>query len=85
MKRGFELFKTKNQNEKINLLEYDNKFGFQLPPLFKIFIETFETGEESLKREYYEYLYIKKSKSLWKSKAERDSIALSKKMLQLNH
>jgi hypothetical protein len=53
MKRGFELLKTKNQNEKINFSDYEDKFGFLLPPLFKLFMETFYTGDRSFNWEYF--------------------------------
>jgi len=47
MKRGFELVKTRKLINKIDFLEIESKLGYSLPPLYKLFIQNFETGKNS--------------------------------------
>lgn len=47
MKRGFELIKSKQFSDKINIKEIENQLGFNLPPIYKLFLENFETGKGS--------------------------------------
>jgi DNA helicase HerA-like ATPase len=53
MKNGFELLKTRTIEEKLNISEFEKKFNFSLPPLYKLFLATFHLGENSLKRETF--------------------------------
>lgn len=54
MKRGFELIKTREHSNKVKILEVENQIGFSLPPLYRFFIDIFETGSNnSFKCEMY--------------------------------
>lgn len=53
MERGFELLKTRKFGESFNLEEIEKQFGFVFPPFYRLFIETFETGKQSFKSEYF--------------------------------
>ncbi|MDR3287697.1 MAG: hypothetical protein LBT27_09680 [Prevotellaceae bacterium] len=53
-KRGFEFLTTRTLENTINLDEYESKFAFELPQLFKLFYSTFLTGKNySLKNDIY--------------------------------
>lgn len=47
MKRGFELIKTKQVSNEKKITEIQSKLGFALPPMYKLFLENFETGKGS--------------------------------------
>lgn len=51
MKKGFELLMTRNWNDRINIEEIQIKNNIQLPPIFKLFIETFELDYEKIERD----------------------------------
>ncbi len=53
MQRGFELLETRKFGESLNVEEVEKQFGFTLPPFYRLFIETFETGTKSLKSECF--------------------------------
>jgi len=53
MTNGFELLKTRKIDNQLNISEFENKFGFSMPPLFKMFISTFELGPDTFKREMF--------------------------------
>lgn len=53
MKRGFQLIKTRQLSDKLNIAEIENQLGFSLPPLYKFFNENFETGKSSFMNEYF--------------------------------
>ena len=54
MKRGFELIKTRQFSDKVKITEIENQLGFTLPPLYRFFIDHFETGSKnSFKCEMY--------------------------------
>ena len=54
MLHGFQLLKTRRPDENINLSKIESDFGFSLPPLFKIFLSTFQLGKNNvLKTEKY--------------------------------
>jgi hypothetical protein len=44
MKRGFQLFKTRNTQDSINIELLEDKFKIKIPPLYKLFIKTFHVG-----------------------------------------
>lgn len=53
MKRGFQLIKTRQLTNKAAIAEAENELGFFLPPLYKLFIEYFETGKGSFVNDFF--------------------------------
>jgi hypothetical protein len=53
MQRGFELLQTRELGEQSSVLSYEKQFNFKLPPLYKLFIDIFITGDNSFKTEYF--------------------------------
>lgn len=53
MKRGFELIRTRELTDKIIITEKENQLGFTLPPLYKFFIEHFQTGKGSFINDFF--------------------------------
>lgn len=47
MRTGFQLIKTRLVSDKPNIAEIEVNLGFALPPLYKLFLENFETGKNS--------------------------------------
>lgn len=45
MKRGFELLKTRNPNDKPDISKLERKYGIIVPPIYRLFTETFSLGE----------------------------------------
>lgn len=50
MRKGFELLETRLIDEKINFSEIEKKHDFLIPPLYKLFLETFKTPLMSTKK-----------------------------------
>jgi hypothetical protein len=53
MRRAFQLIKTRLLSDKINISKIEDELGFSLPPVYKFFIENFETGENSFVNESF--------------------------------
>jgi hypothetical protein len=51
MKKGFELLKSRGLDNPINVEELEVKYGIKLPPLYKLFVESFILGENQIKEE----------------------------------
>lgn len=45
LKSGFELLKTRRQDDRIDVDALEAEYGFTLPPLYKLFVSTFHLGE----------------------------------------
>lgn len=55
MKRGFQLLKTKKRSEVITLNSLEEKYGMTLPPIYKLFAQTFElTGSDEMSEKYFD-------------------------------
>jgi hypothetical protein len=54
MKRGFELLKTRSLNEKIDFKSLEAKYGINIPPLYRMFLNMFYIGEDSI---YFDKYY----------------------------
>lgn len=48
LKRGFELLKTRKQDERIDIDALESTYNFTLPPLYKLFVSTFHLGENCM-------------------------------------
>lgn len=58
MKRGFQLLKTKKRSEVITLNSLEEKYGITLPPIYKLFAQTFElTGGAEMSEKYLDLRY----------------------------
>lgn len=58
MKRGFQLFKTKKRSEVITLNSLEEKYEITLPPIYKLFAQTFElTGSDEMSEKYFDLRY----------------------------
>ncbi|RBL89993.1 hypothetical protein [Chitinophaga flava] len=53
MRSGFELFKTRKQEESIDIATLEQQYGIQLPPLYKLFVSTFHLDRKVLAGERY--------------------------------
>lgn len=47
MRTGFQLLETRYLEEPINILAIEKKYSMTLPPLLKLFLETFKVGKLS--------------------------------------
>lgn len=47
------ILKYRNIHESVNLHELQSKYSFELPPIYKVFVETFCLGEDNIIREKY--------------------------------
>lgn len=53
MNSGFDLFTARNEDSQIDIASLEAQNNFTLPPLYKLFIEIFMTGEKYVRREQY--------------------------------
>jgi hypothetical protein len=53
MRQGFELIKTREISNIKQIIEIENQLGFDLPPIYKFFIEYFETGKGSFSNDFF--------------------------------
>ncbi|MFC3812135.1 SMI1/KNR4 family protein [Lacihabitans lacunae] len=53
MRKGFELIRTRELTDKINITETEKQLGFSLPPLYKFYIEHFKTGKGSFFNDFF--------------------------------
>jgi hypothetical protein len=51
MKRGFELLVTRSLEEKLNVTELEIAHRFKLPPIYRLFVESFILGEGCIQEE----------------------------------
>lgn len=53
MRQGFELLEIRSINSKINVESFEIANGLKLPPIYKVFIESFEIGTSGFKGEKF--------------------------------
>ena len=53
MKRGFELLRTRPINEDLDIEALEESYSIKLPPLYRIFVETFVLGEDLIQSDRY--------------------------------
>jgi hypothetical protein len=53
MKRGFEFLRTRKFDEQIHFETFELKFGVRLPPLYKLFAQSFQLGQEAFQLEKF--------------------------------
>jgi hypothetical protein len=59
------IFKFREIQDSVDVTSLENKYGFQLPPIYKLFAETYLLGEENIFRDtflleiYNDYFYCK--------------------------
>jgi hypothetical protein len=53
MKRGFEFFRTKKLAERIDFDNLELNYKVKLPPLYKLFAQSFELGQEAFQLEKF--------------------------------
>ncbi|MBO9728600.1 MAG: hypothetical protein J7623_08190 [Chitinophaga sp.] len=64
MKSGFELFKTRRQDERIDIAVMEAQYNIELPPLYKLFVFTFRhdnspsNAEKYYIPQWYQYRYV---------------------------
>lgn len=58
MKKGFELFTTRNMNNVLDVAILEKLYRISLPPIYRLFVETFDIGEDQIK---YDKLIVENS------------------------
>lgn len=53
MKRGFELLQTRQVKDNIDIGKIEADYSIKLPPLYRIFVETFVLGDDLIKSDKY--------------------------------
>jgi len=53
MKRGFSFFQTSDSKKDLELERLEAAYNFKFPPLFRLFANSFELGDEKLQVEKY--------------------------------
>ncbi|MEW4923633.1 hypothetical protein [Algibacter sp. 2305UL17-15] len=53
MRKGFELLKTKKEAEIINIEALEKEHNLEIPPLYKVFVNSFSTEENSISYEMF--------------------------------
>jgi len=53
MRKGFELLKTRELDNPLDIKKLEKKYHISIPPLLSIFCETFNLGEENMRAEKY--------------------------------
>lgn len=53
MKRGFELLKTRSLKDAVDISSLEEKYRIKLPPLYRLFCETFHLGDDSILTDKY--------------------------------
>jgi hypothetical protein len=48
MKRGFELLKTRSLTEALDIPSIEERYNIRVPPLYRLFCETFHLGDDSI-------------------------------------
>jgi hypothetical protein len=59
MRRGFELFKTRALSDTIDFRSLENAYSIKIPPLYKLFLNTFYVGEDLI---YYDKFFLDRDK-----------------------
>ena len=54
MINGFQLLETYFPDEKVNVESFEEKMGFALPPLYKLFVKTFRLGKKMKGEEFFD-------------------------------
>jgi hypothetical protein len=58
MKRGFQLLKTRKTSETTILNSLEEEYEITLPPIYKLFAQTFElTGSDEMSEKYFDFRY----------------------------